>query len=54
MAEVNLGEMKQADDHLEKWLCKIGKSKVKAALAFSALPFAIFFMWLICRLIWGF
>ena len=54
MAEANLEEMSQADDPLEKWLCKIGKSKVTAVLAFCALPFAIFLMWLLCRLIWGF
>jgi hypothetical protein len=54
MAEAKLEKMKQADDLLEKWLSEIGKSKVKATMACSALPFAIFSMWLICRLIWGF
>ncbi|MCX6746230.1 MAG: hypothetical protein NTX00_04430 [Candidatus Parcubacteria bacterium] len=54
MAKAEFKEMEQADDPFEKWFCQITKSRVKTALACSAPLIIIFFMWLICRLIWGF
>jgi len=54
MAKAKLEKAELADDPFEKWFCQITKSKVKTALVCSAPLIIIFFMWLICRLIWGF